>query len=120
MQQPVVTQILGCVAAPGADVQGSPAENNTRWIADISLRVGQEVDLTLLTFRGRKPLTPDLVSAALLPLNEDFWSARPVFDMSQPGRVRILCKGTPVAPDVVSDVVASFRLSVDCIHSATR
>jgi hypothetical protein len=120
MQQPVITQILGCVSSPNAEVQGSPAENNTRWIADIELRAGQSLELSLLTFRGRRPIAPDLVSASLLPLNEGFWGVRPVFDLSQPGRVVIRSEGQRVAQDIVLDEVARFRFSVDCIHSATR
>lgn len=109
----VLTPILGFIDAPDVmlDESRPSANNNTRWIFDVDY-ARDEIIVRLLDPRTKRPLTPDLMSIALLPRCLAFYEAKPF--------VEYLLGGSFSLRHVADAKPCNYRVAVDVLHSATR
>ncbi len=109
----VVTQVLGRIDAPAAQVLGKPAGNSTRWILDVECVPGTDVELYLLDFNSGRRISPDLKSFTLTALNAAFYDAKP-FVVDKPGCLILRTR------DSANSSTVCLRMQIDVMHSATR
>ena len=107
-------EILGVVATADAKVVGKPKANNTRWIFDLSLSTHDRIlGVSLLDWRSRRKIYPDIMSWSISPLNPAAHDAKPCGEHNtETGDFIIRVLEIPG--------VKNMRVSIDVLHSAHR
>jgi len=106
--------LLGRVASPDAEVNGSPAPNSTKWIFDVEqdTTAAQTLHFQILDARTGKPKDSPLLSFAITPLNESASGAS--LHISQPTGPDLAVKAKKV------DSPIKYRIAIDAVHSLSR